>query len=371
MNCNHPIVRQMILDCLRYWVTTYRVDGFRFDLASILGRSEDGSPMGAPPLLQSLAFDPILGDVKLIAEAWDAGGLYQVGTFPSWNRWAEWNGRYRDDIRRYLKGDDGFAQGAALRLAGSLDMYGSRGGTNASVNFITCHDGFTLWDLYSYNEKHNEANGWNCTDGANDNNSWNCGVEGESEDPAVNELRRRMCRNAFALLMCSRGVPMFLAGDEFCNTQFGNNNSYCQDNIISWLDWNRLEENRDMFSFFQYMIRFRKEHRVVRIASGDGAHGFPEVSFHGVEPWRNRPFEPHERYVGVMFSGWERSSGPQIVYVASNAWWEDLEVQLPRLPASLSWEKAVDTWQARQAPCLLSDTRVTVRGRSVMVFVAK
>ena len=371
MNCNHPIVRQMILDCLRYWVTTYRVDGFRFDLASILGRSEDGSPMGAPPLLQSLAFDPILGDVKLIAEAWDAGGLYQVGTFPSWNRWAEWNGRYRDDIRRYLKGDDGFAQGAALRLAGSLDMYGSRGGTNASVNFITCHDGFTLWDLYSYNEKHNEANGWNCTDGANDNNSWNCGVEGESEDPAVNELRRRMCRNAFALLMCSRGVPMFLAGDEFCNTQFGNNNSYCQDNIISWLDWNRLEENRDMFSFFQYMIRFRKEHRVVRTATGDGAHGFPEVSFHGVEPWRNRPFEPHERYVGVMFSGWERSSGPQIVYVASNAWWEDLEVQLPRLPASLSWEKAVDTWQARQAPCLLSDTRVTVRGRSVMVFVAK
>ncbi|MCI9155352.1 MAG: glycogen debranching protein GlgX [Lawsonibacter sp.] len=371
MNCNHPIVRQMILDCLRYWATTYRVDGFRFDLASILGRSEDGSPMGTPPLLQSLAFDPILGNAKLIAEAWDAGGLYQVGTFPSWNRWAEWNGRYRDDIRRYLKGDAGLAQGAALRIAGSLDMYGSRGGSNASVNFITCHDGFTLWDLYSYNDKHNEPNGWNCTDGANDNNSWNCGAEGDTEDPAVNELRRRMCRNAFALLMCSRGVPMFLAGDEFCNTQFGNNNAYCQDNLISWLDWNRLEENRDMFQFFQYMIRFRKEHRVVRASTGDGAHGFPEVSFHGVDPWRDRPFDQQDRYVGVMFSGWERDSGTQIVYVASNAWWENLEVRLPQLPATMYWEKAVDTWQAEQSPAPISGNQVTIRGRSVMVFVAR
>ncbi len=371
MNCNHPIVRQMILDCLRYWVTTYRVDGFRFDLASILGRSEDGSPMGAPPLLQSLAFDPILGDVKLIAEAWDAGGLYQVGTFPSWNRWAEWNGRYRDDIRRYLKGDPGFAQGAALRMIGSQDMYGSRGGTNASVNFITCHDGFTLWDLYSYNTKHNEPNGWNSTDGANDNNSWNCGEEGESHDPVVNALRRRMCRNAFALLMCSRGVPMFLAGDEFCNTQFGNNNAYCQDNIISWLDWSRLDQNQDMFHFFQYMIRFRKNHRVLRATTGNGALGFPDVSFHGVEPWRDSPFGGQDRYVGVMFSGWERNAGSQIIYVASNAWWEDLEVRLPQLPASLSWEKAVDTWEAQQTPCLLSGSQVTIRARSVMVFVAK
>ena len=371
MNCNHPIVRQMILDCLRYWVTTYRVDGFRFDLASILGRSEDGSPMGAPPLLQALAFDPILGNVKLIAEAWDAGGLYQVGTFPAWNRWAEWNGRYRDDIRRYLKGDEGFAQGAALRLAGSPDLYASQGRDNASVNFITCHDGFPLWDLYCYNGKHNLANGWNNTDGANDNNSWNCGAEGETADPAIIELRRRMCRNAFALLMCSRGTPMFLAGDEFCNTQFGNNNAYCQDNIISWLDWRRLEPNRDMFDFFRFMICFRKEHRVLRAGTGDGSCGFPEVSFHGVTPWRDRPFEGHDRYVGVMFSGWERDIGSQVVYVASNAWWEDLTVTLPQLPASMDWVKAVDTWTAEQSEHPVNGLQVTVRARSVMVFVAK
>ncbi len=371
MNCNHPIVRQMILDCLRYWVTTYRVDGFRFDLASILGRSEDGTPMGAPPLLQALAFDPILGDVKLIAEAWDAGGLYQVGTFPSWNRWAEWNGRYRDDIRRYLKGDTGCAQAAAARLAGSEDIYGSQGRTNASVNFITCHDGFTLWDLFSYNRKHNLANGWNDTDGANDNNSWNCGVEGETEDPAVNELRRRMCRNAFALLMCSRGTPMFLAGDEFCNTQFGNNNAYCQDNQVSWLDWTLLEREQEMFRFFRYMIRFRKAHRVLRTKLGDGACGFPEISVHGVSPWHEESFEDHERYVGTLFTGWERDTGPQVVYVASNAWWEDLTVTLPQLPASMSWTREVDTWTAEQAPVPVSGGRTVVRARSVAVFTAK
>ena len=371
MNCNHPIVRQMILDCLRYWVTTYRIDGFRFDLASILGRSEDGSPMGAPPLLQALAFDPILGNVKLIAEAWDAGGLYQVGTFPAWNRWAEWNGRYRDDIRRYLKGDEGCAQWAAQRIVGSQDMYGSQGRTNASVNFITCHDGFTLWDLYSYNAKHNQANGWNDTDGANDNNSWNCGVEGDTDSPEVNALRKRMCRNAFTLLMCSRGTPMFLAGDEFCNTQFGNNNAYCQDNNISWLDWKRLEENRDMFDFFRFMIRFRKNHRVLRTETGDGACGFPDFSFHGVSPWRDRPFDSHDRYVGVMFSGWERDTGPQVVYVASNAWWEDLAVTLPQLPASMYWVKAVDTWTAEQSETPVSGLQVVIRSRSVAVFVAR
>ena len=239
------------------------------------------------------------------------------------------------------------------------------------MNFITCHDGFPLWDLYCYNGKHNLANGWNNTDGANDNNSWNCGAEGETEDPAVNELRRRMCRNAFALLMCSRGTPMFLAGDEFCNTQFGNNNAYCQDNIISWLDWSRLEPNRDMFNFFRFMIRFRKEHRVLRTGTGDGSCGFPEVSFHGVTPWRDRPFEGHDRYVGVMFSGWERDIGSQVVYVASNAWWEDLTVTLPQLPASMDWVKAVDTWTAEQSESPVPGLQVTVRARSVMVFVAK
>ena len=371
LNCNHPIVHQMIMNCLRYWVTTYRVDGFRFDLASILGRNEDGSPMNKPPLLQAMAFDPILGDVKLIAEAWDAGGLYQVGSFPSWNRWAEWNGRYRDDMRRYLKGDEGFAQAAALRLIGSRDMYDVHGRKDASVNFITCHDGFTLWDLFSYNEKHNEANGWDNTDGANDNNSWNCGAEGETEDQEINALRRRMCRNAFALLMCSRGIPMFLAGDEFGNTQFGNNNAYCQDNITSWLDWTLLDRNQEMFRFFQHMIRLRKENRVLRSNLSDGCWGHPDVSFYGV----NGPqegFGGHERFVGILYTGGERGVGPKAVYVASNAWWEDLYVRLPELPPSACWYLTADTWEERVSGKLIPTTGgFIIRPRSVMVFLGR
>ena len=370
LNCNHPIVHQMILDCLRYWVTTYRVDGFRFDLASILGRDENGAPMVSPPLLQAMAFDPILGDVKLIAEAWDAGGLYQVGTFPAWNRWAEWNGRYRDDMRRYLKGDGGMAQAAALRLTGSRDIYDAAARGNASVNFLTCHDGFTLRDLYTYSHKHNEANGWNNTDGANDNNSWNCGAEGETDDPQINALRGRMVRNAFALLMCSRGIPMFLAGDEFGNTQHGNNNAYCQDNATSWLDWSLLEKNRGLFEFFRYMIRFRKAHRVLRANTNNGACGFPDVSFHGTAPWKEE-FGGHDHYVGVMFAGWERESGPQVVYVASNAYWCELEAELPQLPASMSWHLVVSTWQEEQGAYLQRGNRFTIGPRSVLVFEAK
>ena len=221
MNCNHPVVRSFIIDCLRHWAIEYRVDGFRFDLASILGRDQNGAPMANPPILESLAFDPVLGKMKLIAEAWDAGGLYQVGSFPSWNRWAEWNGRYRDDMRSFLKGDDGMAGNAITRITGSRDLYSPESrGHKASVNFMTCHDGFTLYDLYSYNEKHNEKNGWNNTDGDNNGHSWNCGAEGETDDPNVNGLRRRLIKNAFAALLCSRGPAMFFAGDEFCNTQF-------------------------------------------------------------------------------------------------------------------------------------------------------
>ena len=370
LNCNHPIVHQMILNCLRYWVTTYRINGFRFDLASIMGRNEDGTPMNKPPLLQSLAFDPILGDVKLIAEAWDAVGLYQVGTFPSWNRWAEWNGRYRDDMRRYLKGDGGMAQAAALRIAGSRDIYEVSARQNASVNFITCHDGFTLYDLYSYNEKHNEKNGWNNTDGAGDNCSWNCGAEGETEDAGVNRLRRRMMRNAFCLLMCSRGIPMFLAGDEFCNTQFGNNNAYCQDNITSWLDWNMLDKNRDMFRFFQYMIRFRKEHRILRKNISNGTCGFPDISFHGEKPWRGQ-FADHERYVGVMFAGQEEGREPEIVYVASNSYWEEVTVLLPELPGNMQWELTADTWEGRVEGIgsVFSGNTFAIHPRSVMVWI--
>ena len=272
LNCNHPVVQQMILECLRHWTVHYRVDGFRFDLASILGRDEDGMPMNNPPLLRSLAYDPLLRNVKLIAEAWDAGGLYQVGNFPASKRWAEWNGQYRDTMRGYLKGDFWEANSAAWRICGSGDLYGgyySEGnnnyaGYNSCINFLTCHDGFTLYDLYSYNNKHNEANGWNNTDGANDNRSWNCGMEGDTNDPEVLKLRYRMIRNACAILMCSRGTPMFFSGDEFGNTKFGNNNSYCQDNEISWIDWSLLKKNKELFEFFKFMIAYRKKHPVIR-----------------------------------------------------------------------------------------------------------
>lgn len=272
LNCNHPVVQQMILECLRHWTVHYRVDGFRFDLASILGRDEDGMPMNNPPLLRSLAYDPLLRNVKLIAEAWDAGGLYQVGNFPASKRWAEWNGQYRDTMRGYLKGDFWEANSAAWRICGSGDLYGgyySEGnnnyaGYNSCINFLTCHDGFTLYDLYSYNNKHNEANGWDNTDGANDNRSWNCGMEGDTNDPEVLKLRYRMIRNACAILMCSRGTPMFFSGDEFGNTKFGNNNSYCQDNEISWIDWSLLKKNKELFEFFKFMIAYRKKHPVIR-----------------------------------------------------------------------------------------------------------
>ena len=288
LNCNHPIVGPMILECLRYWTVDYRVDGFRFDLASILGRNANGSPMNNPPLLESLANDPVLSNVKLIAEAWDAGGLYQVGSFPAGRRWAEWNGKYRDTMRGYLKGENWEAWNAAWRICGSGDMYGGLTvndnrdyvGYNSSINFFTCHDGFTLYDLYSYNDKHNENNGWNNTDGANDNRSWNCGAEGHTSNPEVLKLRYRMIRNACALLMCSRGTPMFLAGDEFGNTQYGNNNSYCQDNEISWLDWTYLEKNRDLFEFFKFMIAYRTSmlHQTSQCCLWDGADSCPRCA---------------------------------------------------------------------------------------------
>jgi len=343
LNCNHPIVQQMILECLRYWVVTYRIDGFRFDLASILGRNEDGSPMNKPPLLQSLAFDPILSDVKLIAEAWDAGGLYQVGTFPAWNRWAEWNGRYRDDLRSFLKGDGGFARDAVQRISGSIDIYNPElRGENVSVNFLTCHDGFTLYDLYSYNMKHNEANAWNNTDGTDDNRSWNCGVEGETENPEVLNLRKKMIRNAAAVLFASRGTPMFFAGDEFCNTQFGNNNAYCQDNEISWLNWDYKEKNKDIFDFFKFMIAFRKEHEIIRKRLRLSAYGFPDISFHSEIPFFS-DYNYDTRMVAVMFAGKNHDGKEDIVYIAINAYWESMTIQLPQLPMGYFWRLAVDT----------------------------
>lgn len=342
MNCNHPVVRSFIIDCLRHWAIEYRVDGFRFDLASILGRDQNGAPMANPPILESLAFDPVLGKMKLIAEAWDAGGLYQVGSFPSWNRWAEWNGRYRDDMRSFLKGDDGMAGNAITRITGSRDLYRQESrGHKASVNFLTCHDGFTLYDLYSYNEKHNEKNGWNNTDGDNNGHSWNCGAEGETDDPNVNGLRRRLIKNAFAALLCSRGPAMFFAGDEFCNTQFGNNNAYCQDNIISWLDWSRLEEFKEIHDFVRHMIQFRKEHPILRKMTKPSSCQFPEISVHNGTPF-NASTDYKTKLIGIMYAGRnEEDTEDDIVFYCMNAYWEPLVMQLPVLPNGKHWH--VDT----------------------------
>lgn len=385
LNCNHPIVQQLILECLRYWTVYYRVDGFRFDLASILGRNEDGSPMNNPPLLRTLAYDPILGNSKLIAEAWDAGGMYQVGSFPASRRWAEWNGRYRDTLRGYLKGENWMGWLAAWCICGSGDLYGGfspdydgdYAGYNSCVNFLTCHDGFTLYDLYSYNDKHNEANGWNNTDGSNDNRSWNCGAEGDTLDPEVLALRYRMIRNACAILMCSRGTPMFLAGDEFGNTQFGNNNCYCQDNEFSWLDWSLLEKNHDLFEFFRFMIRYRHRHTVIRKRLPDAVCGMDPLHAHGLNAdIVNLPDSPWA--FGISFAGYDQERGcDDLVYLAVNTHWEDVRITLPRLRVG-AWYLSVNTWGDGNGTYFYPegqevriDHEFIMRPRSVAVFTGR
>lgn len=386
LNCNHPVVQQIILECLRYWTVNYRVDGFRFDLASILGRNEDGSPMNNPPLLRTLASDPLLRNVKLIAEAWDAGGMYQVGSFPASGRWAEWNGRYRDSLRGFLKGDCWQAWDAAWSISGSGDLYGgyydnpkgNYAGYNSCVNFLTCHDGFTLYDLYAYNDKHNEMNGWDNTDGSNDNRSWNCGAEGETSDPEVLNLRYRMIRNACAVLLCSRGTPMFLAGDEFGNTKFGNNNSYCQDNEISWLDWSLLEKNRDLFEFFKFMIAYRKEHLVIRKKLPDAVCGMDSLHTHNINA-EDMTIPRDARTFTVSFAGYDKEKGrDDLVCICVNTYWEDVTITLPDLHKRGAWYLSVNTYgdgQGRYFYPQGQETRITgefiMRSRTVCIFTGR
>lgn len=372
VNCNHPIVRTYIKDCLEYWVMKYKIDGFRFDLASILGRDKNGKPLEDPPLIEDIAYDPILGDAKLIAEAWDAGGLYQVGSFPSYGRWAEWNGRYRDDIRCFLKGDSNKADVAVKRITGSPDIYDPTKRKDASVNFINCHDGFTLYDLYAYNTKHNEKNGWGNTDGESYNNSWNCGVEGETDDPVINKLRDRMRKNAFATLMCSRGAVMFYAGDEFCNTQYGNNNAYCQDNITSWLDWNRLDKYSGMFDFCSKMIQFRKDHPIIRKQCLDPLNGIHQISYHHTSPW-NPHLDYNSHYIGIMFAGHENKDDTEddVVFYAANSYWEPINVQLPDPPQNFHWECEINTEKETQETEYMNSTRFQISARTIMIFVAR
>lgn len=386
LNCNHPIVQQMILECLRYWTIYYRVDGFRFDLASILGRNEDGSPMNNPPLLRMLAADPLLRNVKLIAEAWDAGGMYQVGSFPASNRWAEWNGRYRDTLRSFLKGDFWASWTAAWCIAGSGDMYGgwfsddnpNYAGYNSCINFLTCHDGFTLYDLYSYNVKHNEGNGWNNTDGSDDNRSWNCGEEGESTNPEVLTLRYKMIRNACAVLMCSRGTPMFLAGDEFGNTQYGNNNSYCQDNEISWLDWGYLEKNKQLFQFFQFMIDYRRRHPIIRKRLPKAKCGMEQIVAHAADAAiTNLP--EHAMTIAISFAGYDcEKETDDLVYVAVNSYWEPVPITLPKLLSRGTWYLAANTAGDKKGNYFYREgkeprvgNKYTMPPRSVVIFTGR
>ena len=341
LNCNHPVVRNLIIESLRYWVTEMHVDGFRFDLASILGRGMDGSVLPNPPLLEMIAADPVLANTKLIAEAWDAAGLYQVGTFPNWGRWAEWNGKFRDDIRRFARGDSEMVPALATRLAGSSDLYQEGGrAPYHSINFVTSHDGFTLLDLVSYSRKHNALNGENNTDGADDNSSWNCGVEGPTDSAEINRLRKQQAKNLATLLLLAQGVPMIHGGDEVGRSQQGNNNAYCQDNEISWFNWNLLEENSDLFRFFKALIAFRKRHPILRRRTYVGGNGdLPAFLWHGVKP-RQPDWSTTSHFLAMQLAGGAEDND---ILVMCNSCDRSLSVELAKPTRDSRWYLFLDT----------------------------
>lgn len=382
LNCNNPIVRNLVLDCLRYWASEYHIDGFRFDLATILGRDPWGKPLSNPPLLESLAFDPILAKCKLIAEAWDAGGLYQVGSFPAFGRWSEWNGKYRDRIRKFLKGDEGCVGEMAQRIQGSPDLYAHSGRLpTTSINFITAHDGFTLADLFSYNDKHNHDNGEHNQDGGNDNYSWNCGAEGWTDDANILNLRQRLMKNAIALLIVSQGVPMILMGDEIGRSQQGNNNAYCHDTQLNWLDWQLLDKNAELFHFFKTCIAFRHAHSALRNA----AHfhhtdrmnsGYADISWHGTKAW-SADWSNSSRVLAFLLCG--KHAQDDYIYVAMNMHYCPLDFELPGLPSGLEWHIFANTgcphphdiWQLGKEPLLENQTGILVGDRSIVILVGK
>jgi glycogen operon protein len=349
VNCNHPVVRNLLLTCLRYWVADMHVDGLRFDLASVMGRDAEGRVLVEPPVVEMIAEDSVLADTKLIAEPWDAAGLYQVGRFPFGRRWSEWNGRYRDDVRRFWRGEPGLAGDLATRLCGSADLYEASGrAPRHSINFVTCHDGFTLCDLVSYNRKHNEANGERNRDGTDDNYSWNCGVEGPTDNPTILGLRLRQAKNLMATLLLSQGVPMLLAGDEFLRTQGGNNNAWCQDNEVSWVDWRLSEVNGDFLRFVRAMIALRKRHPILRRrhffrGSGPGSNHAPDITWHGIEPYAP-DFSSTSRSLVFVLDGRQTGREPdQDFCVACNAWDNPLILRLPPSPSGRAWCRVVDT----------------------------
>ena len=342
LNANHSVVRRLILDSLRYWVEVMHVDGFRFDLASILARDETGQPLASPPILWEIETDPILAGTKLIAEAWDAAGLYQVGTFIG-DRWKEWNGRFRDDVRSFFKGNQGVAEKLRARFFASPDLYGHQEREpEQSINFVTCHDGFTLNDLVSYDHKHNEANGEDNRDGHDDNLSWNCGVEGPSEDPDIERLRNRQVKNFFTIQLLALGTPMLLMGDEMRRTQQGNNNAYCQDNEINWLDWNLLKRHSGLHRFVRQMIRlrlsldvFKEDHEL----SLNQLLLMAQIDWHGVK--LNQPdWSDHSHSLSFTVQGRE-----ELFHIIINAFWEALEFELPPPPddPQAKWRRIIDT----------------------------
>jgi glycogen operon protein len=348
LNGNHTIVRRMIMDSLRYWVQEMHVDGFRFDLASVLSRGEDSAPMKVPPILWDIDSDPVLAGTKIIAEAWDAAGLYQVGSFVG-DRWAVWNGRYRDTVRRFVKGDTSTVMDLADGLSGSFNVF-SRLDRDPmrSVNFITAHDGFTLNDLVSYNNKHNQANGENNRDGTNQNDSWNCGMEGPTRDPQIEALRRRQIRNFFTILLMSQGRPMFLMGDEVRRSQQGNNNAYSQDNEISWFDWSGVEENSDLFRFVSSLLRFRQGSQLFRDRRYWFEPGGTDIFWHGVR--LDQPdWGDNSHSLAFELLNPTDPAVEEHFFVLLNAYWQPLEFDLPELPAGRCWGRLVDTGQPSPA----------------------
>jgi len=377
VNCNHSIVRRMIRQCLRYWVQEFHVDGFRFDLASVMSRNQQGEAERDSPILWEIESDPVLAGTKLIAEAWDAAGLYQLGSFTG-DRWAEWNGRFRDDVRRFVRGDSGAVRDLAWRLTGSFDVFCDKDSyvSHRSINYVTCHDGFTLADLVSYDQKHNEANGEYNLDGYDWNLSWNCGVEGPTDDEEIVALRARQMRNLLTLLLVSRGTPMLLGGDEMARTQGGNNNAYCQDNEISWYDWRDAERNSELIRFVRELIALRKRHPTLtadrRLNGKDYTQLFSEgFTYHGTTPGRP-DWSEDSRSLAVQFHGVE---GDADILVIANAFWEPLAFTLP---GDKRWLRVVDTMRVPPEDIVPEGEAETVEGdtytvgpRSVVVLVER
>ncbi len=375
VNCNNPIVRNFIIDSLRYWVSDYHIDGFRIDEAPIFARGQDGQPMVSPPLVDSLKNDPILSRTKLISEGWDPAGLSTIGRFPK--GWADWNPRMRDTVKRFAKGIAESGPELIRSIEGSPDMFPD-GTPDTSVNYVTSHDGFTLYDTTAYNNAHNEANCYTSPmDHDFDNCSWNCGFEGETDDLGVISLRKRQIKNIMTVLMLSRGVPMFWAGDEFCNTQYGNNNAFCQDTAISWLDWERLKKNNDVFEYVRKLIAFRMEHPVIRKAdyfTGHNSSDYPELSWHGEKPWEFDRSSPFLTF-GFMYSEPAKDFGTAedcFIYCAYNSHWENHTFELPIIPTGMRWSVVMYSADEKFSECgkIIQD-RVTLTQRSSMILIGK